>query len=218
MRKRPSAVTTKVVGPWHPGFRAPHCEDMPEAQTKKNSSRGNASRSRSTKSGSTRAASKDRPANLPGPVTAANSKLRSAADMLADAVTDLHESENQAWREYSASVADAIARMNAELSVSMAQLKAAQADGGPGLVEALRDADEARRAVADNVRVQAHLAALDVQDRTKQATDGLEVIGERIDQMATLVRDASTSTVRGLAADASDLFGLLRHAIRTPMR
>jgi hypothetical protein len=36
--------------------------------------------------------------------------------------------------------------------------------------------------------------------------------------MATLVRDASTSTVKGLASDASELFGLLRHAIRTPMR
>lgn len=191
---------------------------MSKSQTKKNSRQGNAQDARSTKPGSTRAAPKNRTANLPGPVTAANRKFRSAAEVLAGAVTDLHESENQAWREYSASVADAIARMNAELSVSMAQLKAAQADNGPGLVEALRDADEARRAVADNVRVQAHLAAMDVQDRTKQVTDGLEVIGERIDQLATLVRDASTSTVKGLAADSSELFGLLRHAIRTPMR
>lgn len=191
---------------------------MSDTQTPKKSNRSSTKRTASAKPRAGRGASKEHRANLPGPVTTANRKLRSAADLLADAVTELHESENQAWREYSASVADAIARMNAELSVSMAQLKAAQSDGGPGLADALREADGARRAVADNVRVQAHLAALDVQDRTKQATDGLEIIGERIEQMATLVRNASTSTVKGLASEASDLFALLRHTIRTPMR
>ncbi len=187
---------------------------MSETQTKRDKS---AFRD-ATKSGSTRAAWKDRSARLPGPVTAANSKLRSAADLLAEAVTDLHESENQAWREYSASVADAIARMNAELSVSMAQLKAAQSEGGPGLADALREADEARRAVADNVRVQARLAAMEMEDRTKQVTEGLEVIGERIDHMTNLVRDASATAVKGLASEATDLFALLRNAIRMPMR
>ena len=189
---------------------------MADAQNPAKSSRSTAKRSGGPRA--TRAAAKERPAGLPGSVANANRKLRSAADVLSDAVADLHESENAAWREYSASVADAIARMNAELSVSMAQLKASQSEGGPGLVDALREADEARRAVADNVRVQAHLAAMDMQDRTKRANEGLEVIGERIEQMATLVRDASTSTVKGLASDASELFGLLRHAIRAPMR
>ena len=193
----------------HPGL-------MVNAQTPKKSSRPTAKRSGGPRA--TRAAAKERPVGLPGPVANANRKLRSAADVLSDAVADLHESENAAWREYSASVADAIARMNAELSVSMAQLKAAQSEGGPGLVDALREADEARRAVADNVRVQAHLAAMDMQDRTRKANEGLDIIGERIEQMATLVRDASTSTVKGLASDASELFGLLRHTIRAPMR
>ena len=191
---------------------------MSDAQNPKRPSRSTKKRATPAKSRASRGSDKEPSTSLPGPVTTASRKLRSAADLLADAVTDLHESENQAWREYSASVADSIARMNAELSVSMAQLKATQSDGGPGLADALREADEARRAVADNVRVQAHLAAMDMQDRTKKATEGLEVIGERIDQMATMVRDASTATVKGLASEASELFTLLRHAIRTPMR
>lgn len=191
---------------------------MTDPQTPKKSSRSATKRAAPAKPRSSRGAAKDRPADLPGPVTSANRKLRSATELLASAVTDLHESENHAWREYSASVADAIARMNAELSVSMAQLKATQSESGPGLVEALREADEARRAVADNVRVQARLAAMDMQDRTTKATEGLEVIGERIEQMATLVRDASSTTVKGLASDASELFSHLRHAIRAPMR
>jgi hypothetical protein len=189
---------------------------MSDAQKPKKSSRSTTKRPSTPRAG--RSTVKERPADLPGPVAAANRNLRSAADVLSDAVSELHESENAAWRAYSASVADAIARMNAELSVSMAQLKAAESEGGPGLIDALREADEARRAVADNVRVQAHLAAMDVQDRTRKANEGLEIIGERIEQMATLVRDASTSTAKGLASDASELFGLLRHAILTPMR
>jgi hypothetical protein len=189
---------------------------MSDAQSSKKSSRPATKRSSTPRSA--RSTVKERSANLPGPVAVANRKLRSAADVLSDAVSELHESENVAWREYSASVADAVARLNAELSVSMAQLKAAQSESGPGHVDALREADVARRAVADNVRVQAHLAAMDMQDRTRKANEGLEIIGERIEQMATLVRDASTSTVKGLASDASELFGLLRHAIRTPMR
>lgn len=196
---------------------------MPDIQPPKKSTRSTAKRTAPAKPRAARGAAKggaakDRPANLPGPVTTANRKLRSATELLAAAVTDLHESENQAWREYSASVADAIARMNAELSVSMAQLKATQSEGGPGLVDALREADEARRAVADNVRVQARLAAMDMQDRTTKATEGLEVIGERIEQMATLVRDASSTTIKGFASDATDLISHLRHAIRAPMR
>lgn len=191
---------------------------MPDAPTPKKSTRTATKRAAPAKPRSRRAVAKDRPADLPGPVTNANRKLRTATELLASAVTDLHESENQAWREYSANVADAIARMNAELSVSMAQLKATQSEGGPELAEALREADEARRAVADNVRVQARLAAMDMQDRTKKATEGLEVIGERIEQMATLVRDASTTTIKGLASDTTELFALLRHAIRAPMR
>lgn len=191
---------------------------MPQSQPTKKPTRTPAKRTRAKSPRAGGAAAKGRPVSLPGPVTAANRKLRSAADLFAEAVKDLHESENQAWREYSANVADAVAKMNAELSVSMAQLKAAQSEGGPGLVDALREADEARRAVVDNVRVQARLAAMDMEDRTKQATDGLEIIGERLDQMATLVREASSSAVKGLASDAAELFNLLRHAIRAPMR
>ncbi|MEO6628197.1 MAG: hypothetical protein ABIP03_06455 [Aquihabitans sp.] len=191
---------------------------MSDSQIPKKSTRSTTKRAAPAKPRAGRAAAQDKSADLPGSVTAANRKLRTAAELLSGAVTDLHESENLAWRQYSASVADAIARMNAELSVSMAQLKATQSEGGPGLADALREADEARRAVADNVRVQARLAAMDMQDRTKKATEGLEVLGERIEQMAALVRDASTTTVKGLAADSAELFALLRHAIRSPMR
>lgn len=191
---------------------------MSDSQIPKKSTRSTTKRTAPVKPRAGRAAAQDTSADLPGSVTAANRKLRTAAELLSGAVTDLHESENLAWRQYSASVADAIARMNAELSVSMAQLKATQSEGGPGLADALREADEARRAVADNVRVQARLAAMDMQDRTKKATEGLEVLGERIEQMAALVRDASTTTVKGLAADSAELFALLRHAIRSPMR
>ncbi len=197
---------------------------MSDQQIKKTSSRsaakrsGTTRRSSATKARGTRTASKERPKDLPRPITDANRRLKSAADVLAGAVADLHESESQAWREYSANVADSISRMNAELAVSMAQLKAAQAEGGPGLADALREADEARRAVVDNVRVQARLAAMEIEDRTKQATDGLEIIGERMEQMTTLVRDASTTALKGLVSEATDLFALLRHSIRAPMR
>jgi hypothetical protein len=155
---------------------------------------------------------------LPEGVAAADLNLRTAAKLLGDAVAELHESENEAWRTYSADVADSVARVNAELEMSLAQVKAAGSDNRADLAEALREADEARRTFLDNLLLQTHLATMNAQDRTKQVTDTVNVIGERIERMVGMVLEESATTVKDLAGDVGELIANLRRAMRMPMR
>lgn len=155
---------------------------------------------------------------LPEAIATADLNLRAAAKLLADAVAELHESENEAWRAYSAEVADSVARVNAELEMSLAQVKAAGSDNRADLAEALREVDEARRTFLDNLRVQAHLATLEAQDRTKQVTESFNGMGERIERMVGMVLEESATTVKDLAGDVGDLIGNMRRAVRKSMR
>jgi len=113
-------------------------------------------------------------------MVAAHDALHTASDALRIAVGHLHAGEDDAWRRYAAEAGDVMARMEAELAVSAAKLRADRADSRASLGAALEAAARTWRARADEIRVQTRLGEMDARDGGLVALDDLDAAGYRL--------------------------------------
>ncbi len=127
-------------------------------------------------------------------VSARTCTVESASVALRDAVRDLHQAEDQAWKRYADDVEHATLVLDSTLGVASARLRAERAATKNDLGRALETATETWKTRADEIRVQTHLGELDARDQGLHALDDLEVAGRRISAvLSTLRSDASAS-------------------------
>lgn len=167
-----------------------------------------------TKSTSTRAAARktDQTA-IPEALDAAGEGLRQAASAFQKSLAEYKTSRDEALKRYSEEVDAALAHMNVGMEVATAQLKASRAETREELADALRQADESRKALTDQVKVQAHLGLMEARERSEGMTDRLGEIAHRIDAVLSSVRDDSTKAFKDLWSDTGEAIGNLRQAL-----
>ncbi len=152
--------------------------------------------------------------SVPDKVAKATEDLRDAASVLRDAVSELHNDEDEAWERYRGEIDDALAHMDAQLDVSTAQIKAARAETREDLADALHQAAEAPRELLEQLRVQSHLGAMDARDRVQSLMDDVTGLGKHLETVVDSVLNDSKKTVKDLTNDANEAIAHLRKGLR----
>jgi len=154
------------------------------------------------------------PQRMPADIAKADAGLRKAAQQLGDAVAELRVSEDQAWKDYSANVHEALLHLNAQLEVATAQVKAAHSETREDLVDALHQAAGARKGIVDQFRVQTRLGMMEARDRSQEAIDNVNVIGRKLESIIEAVRHDTKKAWDDLYRDTTDTISHLREAIQ----
>lgn len=134
-------------------------------------------------------------------VASGNRAVRSAATAMREALRELHDSEDDAWRAYAEEVDWALVHLDAELQVAAAQLRAEQAQTREDLGAALREAAQTWRGKLDDVFVQARLARMDSGDAGHHAIEELAAARHQVE-----------SILEHLGHDLGGTLGEARHA------
>lgn len=150
---------------------------------------------------------------MPEGLASANQGLRDAAATLRASLADYKSSRDDALKHYSEDVDAALSHMNVGIDVANAQLTAARAQTREDLATALHQADESRKALADQVKVQAHLGAMEARERSEEVAKGLSDVGHRLEAALQAVRDDTTKAWNDLWSDTTEAIGHLRRAL-----
>lgn len=152
-----------------------------------------------------------------GEVSHRTEAVESATTALREAISELHQTDDEAWKRYAADLEDATLRLDAALGVASARLRSERAGSKEELQAALEEAAASWRARADEIRVQTHLGEMEARDAGLHALDDLERAGRRISAVTTSLRDdagESLTALRGNARHALDELGQVLHDLR----
>lgn len=122
-------------------------------------------------------------------VSSSTDVLETATIALRRAVADLHRDEDEAWQRYAADLERATLRLDAQLGMASARLRAERAASKPEIHDVLTEVAEGWRARADEIRVQTHLGEMNARDAGLRGLDDLDQATQRVSELATSVLD-----------------------------
>ena len=128
--------------------------------------------------------------------------MESASVALREAVGELHQAEDDAWRRYARDVEHATLGLDSALGMASARLRAERAATKKEIGHALQTAAQTWRARADEVRVQTHLGEMEARDQGLHALADLELAGHRITEVINSVRADTGESLTALRASA----------------
>jgi len=144
---------------------------------------------------------------------AATAALRAAELELRDALVDVAERPDPAWRRYVAETDHAMVEMESQLTIAAARLRAELASTRDELRQVLDTAGGLSRARLDNLNVQVHLGERQVRDATRRRVEALRAASHRINEVVAAAdheAEMSLAQLRTATADAlGDLWSVL---------
>ncbi|MEO6989198.1 MAG: hypothetical protein ABI239_11185 [Aquihabitans sp.] len=122
-------------------------------------------------------------------VSNSTADVESASSALRRVIGDLHETQGAAWKRYAADLEQATNRLDAQLAMASARLRAEQAKSKPEIKDALTQLADVWRTRADEIRVHAHLGEMDARDVGMRGLEELDNATHRVTELATGVLD-----------------------------
>ena len=131
-------------------------------------------------------------------VSASTGAVESASAALRSAVAEMHRSEDKAWQRYAAELEQATLRLDAQLGMASARLRADRAASKPEIRDVLTQVAETWRARADEIRIQTQLGKMDARDAGLHRLEDLDHATHRVSELATSVLDDVSESIGSL--------------------
>ena len=142
------------------------------------------------------------------PLTRSLDRLIEDARRIRQTASIADDQASEPEQRYRSDVAVTLAMMEYDVALALAALRAHNARGADELHLSATAIADAARSWADEIKVQTHLATMDVRDRS-------DAIGQRLERAAAEARRAATRVSESLQADVGEVRRITLEGIRS---